>query len=168
MAQDDTDQPELTQQDVAERLRSAGPVMLTTVGGDGKLLAHPMTIQEVTDDVDIWFFVGLSGDQADALRGDGGGSAVNIAVSEAGSWLSVAGSAAFVEDRATVERLWNNAATAYFPGGIDDPDLGLLRVDGESAQFWGLPGGKASALAQMVKHRVTGSRPAGGSATTEL
>lgn len=159
---------DLTPQDVAERLRGAGPIMLTTVGGDGKLLSHPMTIQEVTDDVQLWFFVGLSGDQAVALRGEGLGSEVNVAVSETGSWLSVAGHATFVEDRARVERLWNESAAAYFPGGVDDPDLGLLRVDPESAQAWGLRGGTVSALARMVAHRVTGSRPSGGSATTEL
>lgn len=160
-----TDPTDLTPEGVAERLRAAGPVMLTTIGGDGKLLAHPMTIQDVSDDVDVWFFVGLAGDQADALRGDGQG---NLAVSETGSWLSVAGRAEFVEDRERVRELWNDAATAYFPGGVDDPDLGLLRVSGESAQAWGLPGGKVAALAQIAKLRLTGSRPAGGTSTTEL
>ncbi|MGP9538340.1 pyridoxamine 5'-phosphate oxidase family protein [Brachybacterium sp. AOP43-C2-M15] len=155
----------LTQQDVVERLRRAELVMLTTALPDGTLLSHPMAVQGVTEDADVWFFVGLHGGQADALRGD---PHVNLAVAEAGSWLSVAGRARFVEDRSVVEQLWNDGAGAYFPGGPDDPDLGLLEVSGDSAQFWGLPGGKVAGLAQIVKSRVLGDRPAGGTDTTEL
>src|SRR5699024_1599650 len=113
----------------------------------------------------VWFFVSLHGGQAEALRS---GSQVNLAVSDAGSWLSVAGEAGFVEDRALVEQLWNDRAESYFPGGTDDPDLGLLRVSGESAQFWGMPGGKVAGLAQIIKAKATGEQAPGGSGTTQL
>ena len=124
-----------------------------------------MTIQGVDDDVDVWFFVGLQGDQADALRH---GPHVNLAIADAGSWLSVAGHAEFIDDRAVIDQLWNEQARAYFPDGKDDPNLGLMRVTSDSAQFWGLPGGKVAGLAQIVKSKVTGDRPPGGTATTEL
>lgn len=159
------DAQELSQHDVVETLRRARWVMLTTALADGTLLSHPMSPQEVTDDTDVWFFLSLDGGQAEALRT---GPAVNIAVSEAGSWLSVAGRAEFVEDRAKVDELWNDEAGAWFEGGKEDPSLGLVRVTGDSAQFWGLPGGKVSALAQIVKAKVTGDRVPGGTSTTEL
>lgn len=156
---------DFTQQDVVDKLRATDIVMLTTALSDGKLLSHPMTVQEVTDDADIWLFVGLQGDQADALRGD---PHVNLSVAEKGSWLSVAGRARFVDDRSKIEQLWNDQAKAYFPGGKDDPNLGLLRVDSDSAQFWGIPGGTVAAIAEIVKTKATGDRAAGGTATTEL
>lgn len=155
----------LSQQDVVDKLRDADVVMLTTALSDGKLLSHPMSIQGVDDDADVWFFVGLQGGQADALRQ---GPHVNLAIADAGSWLSVAGHAEFVEDRAVIEQLWNDQAQAYFPDGKDDPNLGLLRVISDSAQFWGLPGGKVAGLAQIVKSKVAGDRPPGRTATTEL
>lgn len=155
----------LALEDVVETLRDADIVMLTTALPNGKLLSHPLSVQGVTDDGDVWFFVGLQGGQAEALRS---ASQVNLSISQAGSWLSVAGSAEFVEDRALVEQLWTKRAEAYFPGGADDPNLGLLRVSGESAQFWGLPGGKATGIAQILKAKVSGERPPGGTATTEL
>ncbi|ATG55939.1 general stress protein [Brachybacterium ginsengisoli] len=161
MTNDDT----LTQQDVVQKLRDTELVMLTTALPGGKLLSHPMSIQGVTDDADVWFFVSLSGGQAEVLRS---GPEVNLAIAEAGSWLSVAGRAAFVEDRAVVDQLWSDSAEAYFPGGKDDPDLGLLRVSGDSAQFWGLPGGRVAGLAQIVKAKVAGERAPGGTGTTEL
>ena len=152
-----TDQ-DFTQQDVVEKLRGTSIVMLTTARADGKLLSHPMTVQDVTDDADVWLFVGLQGDQADALRQ---GPEVNLNVSEAGSWLSVA-------DRAKIAELWDDSAKSYFPDGVDDPNLALVLVTSESAQYWGLPGGKVAGVAQILKAKVTGGDTPGGTGTTEL
>lgn len=162
MSENDQKSMDLTQAEVVKTLRDARFVMLTTALSDGRLVSHPMVPQEVTDDADVWFFVGLAGDQAEALKA---GANVNIAVSEAGSWLSVAGKAAFVDDAAKVEELWNDEVEAYDTSGAG---LGLLKVTGESAQFWGMPGGKVRALAEMLKSRVEGERPAGESGTTTL
>lgn len=155
----------LEQKDVVKILRDSGYVMLTTALADGKLLAHPMVPQEVTDDGDVWFFIGLQGDQATALLQN---PQVNIAVSEAGNWLSVAGRVDFVDDQAKLAKLWNKEAATWFEGGLTDPELGLIKVTGESAQHWGLKGGKVAGLAQIVKAKVTGQRTGGGSSTTEL
>ncbi|WP_313451473.1 pyridoxamine 5'-phosphate oxidase family protein [Brevibacterium casei] len=155
----------LDQRDVVRILRDAKYVMLTTALADGKLLAHPMVPQQVTDDADVWFFIGLDGDQAGALRQN---PHVNIAVSEAGNWLSVAGMVEFVDSRAKIDYLWNDDAATWFEGGKEDPNLGLLHVVTDSAQHWGLKGGKVAGLAQMIKAKVTGQRPEGGSQTTEL
>lgn len=160
-----TENSELSQAEVIKTLRAAKWAMLTVVDQNGKLLSHPMTPQQVTEDADVWFFLGLAGDQATALQQH---AQVNIAISEAGSWLSVSGTARFVQDRAKVDELWDGQVEAFFPGGKDDPNLGLLQVVSESAEYWGMPGGKVAALAQIVKSKVTGDRPAGGSATTEL
>lgn len=156
---------EISQKQVVEIMRGERFVMLTSVAEDSSLHSHPMVPQEVTDDADVWFFVGLQGEQADALRTH---PEVNLAFAETGSWLSVAGRIRFVEDRAKVDELWNKGADAWFEGGKEDPNLGLAVFESESAQFWGQPGGKAAALASMVKSRVTGQRPSGESATTEL
>lgn len=125
----------LTQSEVVDIMRSKRFVMLTTVTAEGKLVSHPMTPQEVTDEADVWFFVGLDGDQADALRA---APEVNLAFAEAGSWLSISGSVEFVDDSAKIEQLWDGAVDAYFDGA-KDPNLGLIRVIGNSAQFWGCP-----------------------------
>ena len=155
---------EITKEDVVAKLRDASWVMMTTTDTDGKLLSHPMVPQQVTDDADVWFFISLRGGQAQALKAN---PQVNLAVSEAGTWLSVAAEVDFVEDRAKVDELWNKDVEGWFEGK-DDPALGLIRADSESAQYWGLPGGKMSALARIVKSRVTGELAGGGSETMEL
>src|SRR5699024_5018876 len=123
-----------------------------TASADGKILAHPMTAQEVTEDADVWFFLALDGDQAKALRTN---PQVNISVAEAGNWLSVAGRVEFVDDPATIDELWSESTNAWFDGR-EDPNLGLIKVVTDSAQHWGLPGGKVSGLFRMVKSKIAG------------
>ncbi len=155
---------DLDQFDVVKILRGSDSVMLATALADGKILAHPMAPQEVTEDADVWFFLALDGDQAEALQTN---PEVNISIAEAGNWLSVAGHVKFVDDKAKVDELWSDSAKAWFEDRRD-PNLGLIKVVTHSAQHWGLPGGKASGLFRMVKSKITGDRPGGGTQTTEL
>lgn len=150
--------------DVVKILRGADTVMLATALPDGKILAHPMAPQEVTENAEVWFFLTLDGDQAKALRTN---PEVNLSLAEAGNWLSVAGRVEFVNDRAKVEELWSDSAKAWFESR-EDPNLGLIKVVTDSAQHWGLPGGRASGLLKMIKSKITGDRPGGGTQTTEL
>lgn len=156
---------EITKEQIVEIMRGERFVMLTTVSADGALHSHPMTPQEVTEDADVWFFIGLQGEQADEIRAN---PQVNLAFAETGSWLSVAGQITVVQDRAKIDELWNDGAAAWFDGGKDDPNLALAHFVSDSAQFWGRPGGKVSALASIAKARVTGERPRATSATREL
>lgn len=156
---------DITQNDVTAALEKAPWVMLTTARTDGKLLAHPMVPQQVTEDSDLWFFLSLEGDQAEALRQ---GPHVNVAVAEAGTWLSVSGTVAFVDDQAKIDELWNDRAAEWFQGGRTDSSLGLVKVSTDSAQFWGTPGGKVRSIAELVKSRISGEKPAGGSDTVPL
>ena len=154
----------LDRADVVKILRGGDSVMLATALADGKILAHPMAPQQVTEDADVWFFLALDGDQAKALQTN---PEVNISLAEAGNWLSVAGRVKFVDDKAKVDELWSDSVKAWFDDRRD-PKLGLIKVITHSAQHWGLPGGKASGLFRMVRSKLTGDRPSGGTQTTEL
>ena len=52
--------------------------------------------------------------------------------------------------------MWNPVVEAWFPDGPDDPDLVLLKVDAESAEYWKAPGGRAATLLSYVKAKVNG------------
>lgn len=157
--------PESTNPEKAEIvkvLRQAKWVMLTVANGEGKLLSHPMSPQQVTDDANMYFFLSTAGGQAEAI---GERTTVNVAVSEAGNWLSVAGEAQIVRDEAKIAELWTSEAERYFPGGVNDPNLALLRVTTDTAQFWGLGSTKIEALAELVKRRLPAAK---GAAATGL
>jgi general stress protein 26 len=122
--------------------------MLTSSADDGALHARPMTPQQVTDDLEAWFFVSRTSEQAvDIIERPW----VNLSFDGSSDWLSVAGRATLVDDRQLVEEMWNPVVEAWFPGGSQDPDLVLLRVDAESAEYWKAPGGRAAALLSYAK-----------------
>ena len=51
-------------------------------------------------------------------------------------WATIHGSLKLDNDRATIDRLWNPFAAAWYEHGKDDPKLALLRLDAEKAEIW--------------------------------
>lgn len=145
---DTTTTPDMA--DVVKTLRGAKWVMMTVARRDGKLLSHPMTPKMVTDDANAYFFLALDSGQADLIQQGGN---VNLSVSKTGNWLSLSGEMELIDDRGTVNDLWSKADEQYF-NGPTDPNLGLLRVKTESAQYWGLGGSKASAMVDLAKTKL--------------
>lgn len=163
---DDGSGSELAQDKVLEIMRSDRFCMLTSVGEQGRLQSHPMTPQEVTDDGDVWFFINVTSHHADNIRAE---KRVNLAFADGSTWLSVAGHGDVRRDQARSTSCGTRWCAAWFPDGKEAPEVGLLLVESDSAQYWDSPGGGrvASALS-FLKTRVTGGRPAGTSATVDL
>lgn len=152
-------------QRVAELISDHRIAMLTTRNEEGRLAAHPLTVQESEFDGDLWFLVSKSSTFASDLRGD---AHAGISLSSGSSWVSLSGQAQLVEDPAKVRELWSSMYEAWFPQGVDDPDLGLLKFTAESAEYWDSPGGKIAAAFSLVKAKLTGERYQGENETVEL
>ena len=124
--------------------------MITSAADDGALHARPMTPQQVNDDLEAWFFISRSSEQARDLEAR---PEVNLSFDGSSDWLSVAGRATLVGDRSMVREMWNPVVSAWFPDGPEDPDVVLLRVDAESAEYWKEPGGRVASSLSFVKAR---------------
>lgn len=133
--------------------------MLTTVDADGKLVAHPLTVQEREFDGDLWFIVGKDASAVQQLHAN---DTAGVTLSSDSSWVSLAGTASLVEDQAKLEELWNGAVDAWFPDGPSDPRVGLLKFSADSAEYWDSPGGKIATAVALVKSKVTGETYDGG------
>jgi hypothetical protein len=72
------------------------------------------------------------------------------------------GEADEVRDRAMIERLWNPAYKAWFPAGLDDPDLALIKVSAEKAEYWDGQTGAVAHLVGLAQAAVTGRSYQGG------
>jgi general stress protein 26 len=109
--------------------------MLTTVEEDGSLHSRPMTTQEVEFDGDLWFFT-----RADAPKVWEAKQHRQINVSFANpdksTFLSASGPAILVRDRAKMEELWKPAYKIFFPQGLEDPEIALLKISVERAEYW--------------------------------
>lgn len=133
--------------------------MLTTVNG-GQLRSRPMSTQKFEFDGDLWFFTSDQTHKVDEIEQD---NRVNVAYSkpEDNVYISVSGRAQLVKDKDKIEELWNPILKAWFPEGLDDPTLSLLKVSIEEAEYWDSSNSKIVQLVGFVKALVTG-KPAGG------
>ncbi|RWZ68697.1 pyridoxamine 5'-phosphate oxidase [Labedella populi] len=138
---------------VAELLKDFRFAMLTTVDEMGKLVAHPLTVQEREFDGDLWFVIGRN---ASAVTHIALNPSVGVSLSSNDSWVSLSGTAELVDDHAKLEELWNGAIEAWFPEGPSDPNVTLLKFSADSAEYWDSPGGKVASLMSFVKSKVTG------------
>jgi len=128
--------------------------MLTTLDG-GVLRSRPMSTQQFEFEGTLWFFTSDSTHKVEDIEAD---NRVNVAYSDAGSdrYVSVSGRAEINRDRAKIEELWSPVLKAWFPEGIDDPHLCLLKIDVEQAEYWDTPSGKIVQLYGFVKALITG------------
>lgn len=133
--------------------------MLTTLSSEGSLHSRPMTLQEFDFDGDLWFFTGRNSKIAQDLEGN---SEVCLSFSkpEDSIYISVSGRAELVENPEKEKQLWNPIYSAWFPEGLNDPNLALLRVRVKSADFWDIKSSKFTQLFGFAKAMVTG-KPAG-------
>ncbi len=140
--------------------------MLTTINEEGALVSRPLAVQHVEEDGDLWFFTGRGTSQVAHVQAN---PRVNVSFGKRTEWVSVAGTAEVVTDRAKIHEMWNQTVEAWFPDGPDTPEVCLLRVDSDSAEYWTSPGGTAATVFQWVKSKVTHSRMSvGESGTVEL
>lgn len=136
--------------------------MFVTVAEDGAMHAAPMTTQDAEFDGDAWF---VAGSGSETVRNLTARPHVNVSYAGRDQWVSLAGSAAVVENPEKKRELWNTFTEAWFPGGQDDPSVVVVKVTGDSAQYWESPGRVAMTLS-MVKARVTGGTPNAGTTET--
>ncbi|HEL5038869.1 TPA: pyridoxamine 5'-phosphate oxidase family protein [Stenotrophomonas maltophilia] len=124
---------------LAELIKDVEVAMFTTTGVDGRLYSRPLVTQQVTFDGDLWFVITADSPKVAEIALD---PRVNVAYASPSknTYVSVAGRARVVDDRAKIEELWSPAMKLFFPGGKDDPNLRLIQVRADSAEYWDGPG----------------------------
>jgi general stress protein 26 len=125
--------------------------MLTTINEKGALVSRPLAVQDVEDDGDMWFFTSSDTSQVAHV---GVNPEVNVAFGKGTEWVSVAGRATVVNDRQKIRDMWNQSVEAWFPDGPDTPEVVLLHVESDSAEYWHSPGGTAATVLQWIKSKV--------------
>jgi general stress protein 26 len=135
--------------------------MLTTVEEDGTLRSRPMANQKVEFDGDLWFFTYADSAKVDEVQHD---RHVNVSYANPDDqvYVSVSGKAQLVRDRKKMEELWNPLLKTWFPNGLEDPNIALLKVRVNQAEYWDAPSRAVVMLAGFVKSQLTGTPPSPG------
>ncbi|HSH92441.1 MAG TPA: pyridoxamine 5'-phosphate oxidase family protein [Ramlibacter sp.] len=126
----------------------------------GLLHAHPLTLQNrsLKPDEPLYFFVSKKTELGQRLRVDGG-VCVAFADPENDHFVSVSGHAVISDDMAVKRKLFNALAKAWFPGGADDPDLELVEVTIQDAEYWDVKESKTTQLLKIASAAISGSKP---------
>jgi general stress protein 26 len=142
---------------VAELIKDIKVAMMTTEAEDGLLHSRPMATQKTEFDGTLWFFTGLSTGKVSEIDWN---PEVNLSYAEPSDtrYVSVSGTAELVDDRAKITELWSDIYKAWFPQGIDDPDLCLMKIDVTFAEYWDVPSGKMVQAFGFLKALATGKR----------
>jgi general stress protein 26 len=141
---------------LAELIKDIQIAMLTTNTPDDSLHSRPMGVQQVEFDGDLWFFTKSSSRKSAEITHD---PRVNVAFAQTDKqrYVSISGQAALIVDRAKMKSLWSPTYRVWFPEGLDDPELQLIKVTVDGAEYWDASaGGVATQIFGFVQSLVTG------------
>ena len=127
--------------------------MITTTDADGRMVSRPMALQKVEFDGGLWFFTKRNGRKIEHVRRQ---PRVNVALSSSSAWISLTGTAEVVEDTEKAKALWNAGISAWFPDGPEDPEIVLLKIHADGAEYWDTPGAAIVTAISLIKSRITG------------
>ena len=151
---------------LAELVEDIRICMLTTVDTDGTPWSRPMATQEVAFGGDLWFF---SRDDSEKVEHIERNRKVGVAFAHPGrqDYVTMAGTALIVKDRQKAEELWSEPLKAWFPKGLDDPHLRLIKVEVDRAEYWDSPSSPVVYALGYLKAQITGEKAGPGGVVGE-
>jgi len=140
-----------------EKVEEVRICMLTTLSAKDEFSSRPMATAKVEDDGSIWFFTNEYSLKSDEISKE---NKVTLGYSNPSSntYIYVNGTAELVDDQARKEAYFNPAVKAWFPEGLKDPRLILIKVTPETAEFWDSSSSKMVVMFNMLKAMVTGTQ----------
>jgi general stress protein 26 len=127
--------------------------MLTTHDGE-QLRSRPMAAFVRRDHDAIYFLGDARRHKEEEIRRNPN---VGLAFADGQRFVSITGHAEVSQDKAKIEELWSTAASAWWESP-DDPNIRLLTVTPDDAEFWEAPG-KIIGTIKMVAAVATHMRP---------
>lgn len=109
--------------------------MLTTAAQDGTFDSRPMATQKKEFDGTLWFLTAQDSRKVDEIAAD---QHVGLMYADPKdqNYVTIKGRAHVSRDKAKIHELWNPMYKAWFPSGEDDPQIRVLRVDVDEAEYW--------------------------------
>ncbi|WP_031539597.1 pyridoxamine 5'-phosphate oxidase family protein [Bacillus sp. MB2021] len=130
-------------------IKDVDNAMLTTISEEG-LVSRPMKTQEVEFDGDLWFLTKKDTEKYEEILHE---NEVNVAYA-GNSYVSIRGRAELVDDLAKKKELWSNAYEKILQTSYDDPNIVLIKVKAESAEYWDT--GSFTKNVVFIYKRITG------------
>ncbi|MEO5570652.1 MAG: pyridoxamine 5'-phosphate oxidase family protein [Bacteroidia bacterium] len=136
-------------------------MLITNEENNSHPSGRPMGVNKIDDDGTMWFFTKASSGKVDEIKES---EKVSIAIANESSqnYLMIHGTATLVSDKNKMKELWSSIMKAWFPLGLDDPDMALIKVTPTQVNYWDNSSSKMVVLFNMLKAIVTGKEYAEG------
>ena len=156
---------EMQNQDIEkflEMVKGAHTCMLITKHeGAGNLSGRPMGLSKVEEDGTLWFFTNKSSKKAEEIAASHN-VAITINNESSNNHLMINGTGVLISDTFKIKQLWSPIMKAWFPLGLDDPDMILIKVVPTEVNYWDSSSSKMVVLFNMLKAIATGKEYAEG------
>jgi len=131
--------------------------MLTTFSLGNGFHSRPMGTAQLDVDGNLWFFTKEFSAKVAEISHE---NKVSVTYSNGSTsvYISLNGTAQIVEDRVKMQELWDPFVQAFFPDGVEDPELALLKIDLTDAEYWDNSAGKLAVVFKMIKSAITGKK----------
>lgn len=135
--------PDASREKVSELAREFDTAMLITHTPDGRMHARPMSIVKVEPGASLWFATRVQTPKVSELQQN---QHVLVIMQGTNKSLSIAGRARLLRDKNLAQELWNEGLRLWFRGP-SDPDLALILVEPQEAEYWVMSGASWARLA---------------------
>lgn len=137
-------------QKLQELVKDVNVCMFTTVDNEGIVTTRPMTTINVDEEGNLWFFTNEFGEN---ILNDSYDNSAYLIYSHPGAntYVYVKGTSNIILDKTKIQELWKPMLKAWFPHGVDDPKLCLIKVIAEEAKYWNSTSNKMVVFYNIVK-----------------
>ena len=119
---------------VWEVIAKAGICMMVTRFAGG-LRARPLEARPERDTETIWFLTDVRGLKDDEIEANPNVCLTFVYAKEK-VYLSITGKAFVSRDPERAKALWNEEQQVWWPGGPEDPNLLVMKIEPERAEMW--------------------------------
>src|SRR5262249_53519426 len=131
--------------------------MLTTRSSGG-LRGRPLEARPDRNAGVILFVTDVRGLKDDEIAADPE-IGFTVVDAEDNAYLSISGRAEVLRDSVIAAKIWKSTDDAWWPGGPDDKNVRVLRLEPSLAELWDGPALKAVSIYEFAKARLTGGKP---------
>ncbi|WP_432713478.1 pyridoxamine 5'-phosphate oxidase family protein [Pedobacter sp.] len=140
-----------------EKIEDVRICMFTTLSLNNEFSSRPMATANVGDDGSIWFFTNEYSLKSSEISKDYN---VNLTYSDPSkhSYLYINGKAELIDDAEKKAAYFSLMVKAWFPDGLEDSGLILIKVKPEVAEYWDNSASKMVVAFNMLQAIVTGDK----------
>ena len=136
-------------------IKSADMCMFATNLNETPIPARPMSTREVDEEGNIWFYSRSTSKKNEEIKTD---KRVQLFYSNPSSseFLNISGNAVIIKDAKKAKELWSVWAKTWFPDGVTDPELTLIKVQPTNVNYWDTKHNRMVSLIKIMAGALTG------------